>query len=942
MYFFKDTTHTGNVVARLFRVTRLYSGQKSRSSGGKNSLFKPSLLTGAHLISPKLYPSYSQYLEKYNKYIDFGKFTTTMFSVTTINHETYDSRHPLLMVTNREGHRYLFGKIPEGTQRVLNENRFRLGKLKGIFLTGKLSEWSQIGGLPGLFLTISDSTKKNIDVFTNSSKILHYIVATWRYFVFRKGVEIKIHEPVPENNLIADSNMVISPIKIDADVDADVDMSHSSNPETQSTITRRLKKLVSLMFPLDTSKVNDPDPMSYNSDPADNDLHTHVSIRDFDILIHDQQSLNYVIRFMPIRGKFDPHKAQQLGIKPGADFRNLTQGLSVTNSDGIEVTPDQVMGAFKHFSKMLILDIPDNLYLNNTISSDQWFDQESGNEPIGLVYHFLGDEIDFELPKYLNFMSKFPPDCQHVISHSSICNNTLVFHTFNINLLKLKALQPQNFNLPYNEPYTPVSSNNVNQLHQLQKYVITPESISYDDSAINSTNWSSIYDENISPLNLPNVTKESTIDTTPLPLHLYNPTMPLKEQVQITTLGTGSALPSIHRNVISNLVRIPFRTANGEIEVKSILLDGGENTLACLMRTFGYDNQHVTIFQELSMIFLSHLHADHHLGLISVINEWFQVNRNNDKTLHLVVPWQYDHFVNEWYKLEANSVDLNRINYISCEDFSKERSPEYKRIAIEEFERNFDDNNVVLENSRDTLKPLNHSGKAKLYQDLGISSLQTCRAIHCYWSYSISVKFNLDPQETFKVSYSGDTRPNLKFIDIGADSDLLIHESSLDNELIEEAIAKKHTTMIEAVNISKFMNCRRLILTHFSTRYSNRANFISDTEELHRLSQELRQYLVKYNGSGTLSNIFQLYNKPHYHDKIDLGDIDIVFAFDMLILQLHQMTHQKQYLEVFKDIFDEEEADEKEAEKQKSKRESKRIARLSKIKKRRVSESESN
>ena len=38
-------------------------------------------------------------------------------------------------------------------------------------------------------------------------------------------------------------------------------------------------------------------------------------------------------------------------------------------------------------------------------------------------------------------------------------------------------------------------------------------------------------------------------------------------------------------------------------------------------------------------------------------------------------------------------------------------------------------------------------------------------------------------------------------------------------ELIEEAIAKKHSTMIEAVAVSKLMNCPKLILTHFSSRY---------------------------------------------------------------------------------------------------------------------------
>ena len=41
----------------------------------------------------------------------------------------------------------------------------------------------------------------------------------------------------------------------------------------------------------------------------------------------------------------------------------------------------------------------------------------------------------------------------------------------------------------------------------------------------------------------------------------------------------------------------------------------------------------------------------------------------------------------------------------------------------------------------------------------------------------------------------------------------------MDGNWIEEAIAKKHSTMIEAVAVSKLMNCPKLILTHFSSRY---------------------------------------------------------------------------------------------------------------------------
>lgn len=936
---------------------------------------KDNIIIGAHSIDPKPFASYRDYLNLYQKYIDFKKFTTTMFSITTINHKTFESQHPLLMVTNREGCRYFFGKVSEGTQRVLNENRFRLGKLKGIFLTGTLNSWSEIGGLPGLFLTISDSTKKDIDVYTNSGKILSYVVATWRYFVFRKGVEIKINDADPER-FIGDSNLIIKPIKI-----ASAQHSHSapSDEEKGTTVYRQLKKLVSLMFPLDTSKVNDPDPSSYKSDPADNDIQTHVSIEDVDLNSESQTSLNYLIRFQPIRGKFNPIRAKELGIKPGIDFRNLTQGISVVNEKGEEVHPDQVMGQSKHFKKLVILDIPNNDYLSNTMQCNEFFatnEEELGNEEIGVVYHFLGDEVNFELDQYLKFIKKFPPDCVHIISHSKIATNTIIFKTFAIDLLKLKSLASNSFNLPYNEPYSsvvpdigPLQENvHIQKLHQLQKYVISSEGVELDDSLIPRNDWSSLYDEHISPFEstINEIGPKSlTIDSTPISLALTDKYTQLKDNVQIATLGTGSALPSIYRNVISNLIRIPFKNpATGDIEFFSVLLDAGENTLGSLLRTFGHDKQYVTIMQELKLIYLSHLHADHHLGIITIINKWFEVNKDDkQKVLHLIVPWQYNHFMTEWYKLEGlnPSIDMSRINYISCEDFLKTRTPEYKRFGINQFEENFDSNDPKLELARDNLKPIRQDKISLLYKDLNIVDLNTCRAIHCYWSYSISIQFVIDQDsnETFKVSYSGDTRPNVKFVQIGYNSDLLIHESTLDNELIEEAISKKHTTMVEAINITRFMNCKKLILTHFSTRYSNKGSFITTELEFELLSQELKKYLQDNNANmNSNSNIFSLdtskYSKPII-EKFD--DLEILYAFDTLITRLSEICDQKNYIHLVNQLMEDLDASEdddltetvsadvkaqKELEKQRIKREAKRVKRLSIQKKRKVNSDEEN
>ena len=88
--------------------------------------------------------------------------------------------------------------------------------------------------------------------------------------------------------------------------------------------------------------------------------------------------------------------------------------------------------------------------------------------------------------------------------------------------------------------------------------------------------------------------------------------------IVVTTLGTGSALPSKYRNVSSTHLDIP--------DLGGILLDAGEGTLGQLRRRFGITGLR-QFYETLRLIFISHMHADHHLGLQRVLEDRFAVRR---------------------------------------------------------------------------------------------------------------------------------------------------------------------------------------------------------------------------------------------------------------------------------------------------------------------------
>ena len=85
----------------------------------------------------------------------------------------------------------------------------------------------------------------------------------------------------------------------------------------------------------------------------------------------------------------------------------------------------------------------------------------------------------------------------------------------------------------------------------------------------------------------------------------------------ITFLGTGSALPSKYRNVTSNLLEIA--TASGK---NAMLLDSGEGCFGQLFRYVeGNRDALSTLLEKLHCVWISHNHADHHLGLGRLLSE---------------------------------------------------------------------------------------------------------------------------------------------------------------------------------------------------------------------------------------------------------------------------------------------------------------------------------
>ncbi len=284
----------------------------------------------------------------------------------------------------------------------------------------------------------------------------------------------------------------------------------------------------------------------------------------------------------------------------------------------------------------------------------------------------------------------------------------------------------------------------------------------------------------------------------------------------VLILGNASAAPTLTRSNTSQLVNI---------NEQYFLIDCGEGTQTKL-------REHKIKLQRLDHIFISHLHGDHYLGLMGLIQTMNLLGRTS--TLFIYCPANIEEIISVHLKFSESALKF---------------PIQYQMVNFKKSEIIFENDKVVVSSI-----PLKHripcSGflfkekqKPRRINSTAIKQYNVPK--HQIFKLKLGedytdeegkiVKNNVltyDSLPSFSYAFCSDTKYEEQIIDVIKGVTLLYHEATFSDEHSDRAIKTFHSTAKQAALIAHKSNAKSLIIGHFSNRYPDLNVLLEEAKEI--------------------------------------------------------------------------------------------------------------
>jgi len=279
----------------------------------------------------------------------------------------------------------------------------------------------------------------------------------------------------------------------------------------------------------------------------------------------------------------------------------------------------------------------------------------------------------------------------------------------------------------------------------------------------------------------------------------------------VTILGNNSAVPAFNRHPTAQLV-----TLNDQL----FLIDCGEGTQTQITR---YKIRQ----SKIGYIFISHLHGDHYFGLIGLITTMGLLGRK--QILHIYGPAQLQNIIQlqlevantilpyelAFHALETETIIVDHPKFtVSC-FATQHRIPCWGFIFSEK----------KMPRKIDRVKCLEFEIPSAFYDQIKNGQdyyKKNGALVKNEW-----VSFANTPSRSY--AFCADSLYDESIVNKVAKVNLLYHETTYLKDMELRAAERFHSTTTQAAAIANKANVGKLLIGHFSSKYEDLADFLTET-----------------------------------------------------------------------------------------------------------------
>ena len=285
--------------------------------------------------------------------------------------------------------------------------------------------------------------------------------------------------------------------------------------------------------------------------------------------------------------------------------------------------------------------------------------------------------------------------------------------------------------------------------------------------------------------------------------------------IDLTLLGCGGNVPMPNRFLSSLFINYKGR---------KMLIDCGEGTQVAMKK-------YNCGFKTIDLILITHLHGDHIIGLIGLL----QTMGNSGKTDDLTI-------VGPVGITDAMNAIKVLVEYLPYRVYVIE-NPKEKFSLEHDILKDIEISTIDLEHSTECIGySLYFKRKAKFDREKALSNgvpqilwkklQEQDTVIYNDKTYYSSMVLG-DERKGIKLSFITDTRPTFEIPQFIYGSNLFICEGMYGDDLdISKAVKNKHMTFREAASLANAGNVDKLLLTHFSPSIEEPKDFAHNATNL--------------------------------------------------------------------------------------------------------------